>query len=315
VIITALFPTIKKRNQSALLLAWLGLILLQSPVAAWSAATEEDDSKQKASADFVVSGEDKLKVRSEKILRDLFVDMDKPFQELMVKFSKSAQKILPDKYLETNDRASMMSSSHMTFSPWLMLITKQPILVIRSPQLSMEIKKWKFQISDEAGQVLYQQDGGSSLPESFSWDGRCRNGRLIDVGESYFYSITLIDKGDNPLVTTSKPRKLSSLAFYQSNNLNIRILSAVLFDDKIRSRFSSVGTSLMKETCDYLIKDIGRTTQITVTASDLSLGQAQGDKVKEFIVEQLALPAEDVKVVVNPSANPLTDNVAVQCMH
>jgi hypothetical protein len=310
---TALFATSQNRKQCVLLLAWLGLVL---PLASLAAAVEtEEDANRKASNDFVVSGEDKLKVRSEKILRELFVDMDRPFEDLMVQFSKSAQKILPEKFLEAYDRAGMLSASHMTFSPWLSVITKQPILVIRTPQSSLEIKNWKFQISDEAGQVLYQQDGGSSLPEVFSWDGRCRNGRLIDVGESYFYSITLIDKGDNPLITTSKPRKLDTLAYYQNNNLNVRLLSAVLFDDKVRSHFSEVGNSLMKETCDYVIKDIGRTTQITVTSADLNLGQAQGDAVKDFIVDKLALPAEDVKVVVNPSANSLTDNVAVQCVH
>jgi hypothetical protein len=310
---TTLFPTVSIRRRAALFLGCLGLLLL-GPLAVWATEAEED-ANRKASSDFLVSGEDKLKVRSDKILRELFVDMDRPFQELMVQFSKSAQKILPEKFLEAYDRAGMLSASHMTFSPWLTVISKQPILVIRSPRSTLEIKSWKFQISDEAGQLLYLQDGGSSLPDSFSWDGRCRNGRLIDVGESYFYSITLVDKGDNPLITTSKPRKLDTLAFYQNNNLNVRLLSSVLFDEKMRSHFSAIGTSLMKETCDYLIKDIGRTTQITVYASDLSLGQAQGEAVRDFIVDKLALPAEDVKVVVQPSNNPLTESVAVQCVH
>lgn len=274
-------------------------------------ANPEQANAQQAMKDFVVSGEDKLKVRSEKLLRLLFVDVDKPIQEIMMQSSELSQRILPDKALEAYERAAMVSDSHMTFSPWLTLITKQPILVIKPQRVSLEIKSWKFTISDETGNVLYTRAGGSDLPEQLVWDGFCQDGRLIGVGESFYYSITLVDKADNPLFTTSKPRKLSSLAYYQDNRLKLSLLLSILFDEKMRSDLSILGKSLLTETCDYLIKDMGRSTVIEISTTNPKLGQAQGEKIRDFIVEKLAVPADDFKINLGVTTDPLLERVDI----
>ena len=194
----------------------LGVLVIVIPAQVIGAATtsgpqgKDKSARVKAGKDFVVSGEDKLKVRSDKLMRSLFIDVDKPVQEAMQESSKLSRAILPEKELSRYEKAGMLSKSRMTFSPWLTLITKQPILVIRTQKTNMAIKSWKFTISDETGRVLYLKTGGGKLPPQYIWDGRCRDGRLLDVGESYFYSITLVDKAGNPLLTSSKIRRLNT---------------------------------------------------------------------------------------------------------
>lgn len=263
--------------------------------------------------DFVVSGEDKLRVRSDKLLRLLFVDVDKPIQKLMRESSELSQRILPEKEIALSEKAAMVSKSRMTFSPWLTLITKQPVLVIKTRKREIGIKSWKFVITDESGNILYVKKGGSRLPGHFIWDGRCQDNSLVRVGESFYYSVTMVDKADNPLFTSSKPKKLSSLAYYKKNNLHIALLSSVLFDKRIRSNLSTIGVSLMNESCDYIIKDIGRTTVITVSAVNPKLGQGQGETVREFIVAKLAIPKEDIQIKIVPAQDEIMAHVNIWC--
>lgn len=272
-------------------------------------------SKQ-AMKDFVVSGEDKLKVRSEKLLRVLFVDADKPIQEIMAESAELSEKIMPDKQLASYERAAVASDSRLTFSPWLNLITKQPVLAVR-PQMSKnmsDLKSWKFVISDETGQELFSQKGGSRLPAQFIWDGSVRGGGLINVGESYFYSITLTDRAGNPYFTNSKPRKLRTLAYYENNRLHLSLQSSLIFDKKIRSSLSEIGQSVLTEGCDYLIKDLGRKTLIMVHTVSPKLGQAQGEKVKKFIVDKLAIPKQDIEVKTMAINQPFLERVDIECL-
>ena len=277
-----------------------------------STAGKKAETRQ-ARKDFVVSGEDKLKVRSDKLLRLLFVDVDKPIQKLMMESSELSQRILPEKEIALSEKAGMISESRMTFSPWLTLITKQPVLVIKAKKRELGIKSWKFVITDETGNILYIKKGGSRLPGHFIWDGRCRDGSLVGVGESFYYSVTMVDKADNPLFTSSKPKKLNSLAYYEKNNLHIDILSSVLFDKKMRSDLSNVGVSLMNESCDYIIKDIGRMTYITVHAMNPKLGQGQGETARKFIIDKLAIPKEDIQIKVVPARDDLMAHINIWC--
>ncbi len=263
--------------------------------------------------DFVVSGEDKLKVRSDKLLRLLFVDVDKPIQKLMLESSELSQRILPEKEIASYEKAAMISKSRMTFSPWLTLITKQPVLVIRTKKRKLGIKSWKFVITDETGNVLYMKKGGSRLPAHFIWDGLCQDGSLVGVGESFYYSVTMVDQAGNPLFTSSKPKKLNSLAYYKKNNLHIDIVSSVMFNKKIRSNLSTIGVSLMNETCDYIIKDIGRMTIITVSAVSPKLGQGQGEAIRAFIVNKLAIPKEDIQIKVVPAQDEIMAHISIWC--
>ncbi len=313
---------VQKKLEIIVLCLSLGCLLLISVRPGWARPVKSSQPKPvagketeagQARKDFVVSGEDKLKVRSDKLLRLLFVDVDKPIQKLMVESSELSQKILPEKEIALSEKAAMISKSRMTFSPWLTLITKQPVLVIKTKKREVGIKSWKFVITDETGNILYIKKGGSRLPGHFIWDGRCRDGSLVGVGESFHYSVTMVDKADNPMFTSSKPKKLSSLAYYKKNNLQIDILSSVLFDKKIRSNLSAIGVSLMNESCDYIIKDIGRMTVITVSAVNPKLGQGQGETVRDFIVDKLAIPKEDIKIKVVPSQDEIIAHINIWC--
>jgi hypothetical protein len=169
-------------------------------------------------------------------------------------------------------------------------------------------------VSDETGGILFERRGGGSLPGKFIWDGRAANGRLLTPGESYFYSITIIDQAGNPLFTSSKPRQLNSLAFYENNNLNVSLLSSLIFDKAQISALSPIGQSLMNETCDYIAKDIGRLTQITVVSTNPKLGEAQGASLRQFIIRKLALPKDDVKVAVATGNDSTQDYVNIVCL-
>jgi len=277
-------------------------------------AAPSDAGDVKVSKDFVVSGEDKFKVRTEKMLRNLFVDIDKPVQSLLMESSELSQRMLPDKEIMTYEMSGLTSNSSMTASPWLSLITKQPLIVVKVPQTTLAIDSWKFSVLDEAGTPLFFQQGRGRLPESFVWDGVCKDGRILETGESYYYSISLIDKSGTPHFTTSKPRRLISLAYYRNNNLNVSLLSSTLFDEKIRSQVSVLGCSLLNESCDYLIKDLGRMTVIRVSSNNPKLAQAQAETVRDFIVNKLALPKDDFKLEILPSLDPSMDSVKLECV-
>jgi hypothetical protein len=195
------------------------------------------------------------------------------------------------------------------------LITKQPILAIRPQNMRNipQLKSWKFVISDETGNELFLRQGGSRLPEQFLWDGSVKGGGLINVGESYFYSIILIDRAGNPLLTNSKPRKLKSLAYYENNRLHISLLSSLIFDKKIRSSISEIGGAVLTESCDYLIKDLGRKTVIDVHTTSPKLGRAQGEKVKGFIVDKLAIPKDTIEVKLSTINDPFLERVDIEC--
>lgn len=218
-----------------------------------------------------------------------------------------------DKLISGYAKGAIARASRMTGSPWLRLITKPPILEIKTLKRNMDLESWKFIVSHERGNILFSQTGESRLPEKLIWDGVGPDGRRLNVGERFQYSIIMVKPGGKPLSTTQKLEMLTSLVVYQNNNLHINLLSSILFNKKTSSNLSSLGVSFMNESCDYILKNMRRTINIAVTALAPELGQAQGETIRKFIVEKLYLPQEDIKIKVFPSQNPLTDHVNIIC--
>ncbi|MCK5219465.1 tetratricopeptide repeat protein [bacterium] len=219
-----------------------------------------------------------------------------------------------DKLISGYVKGAMTSASLMTGSPWLTLISKPPILEIKSPKRNVILESWKFTVSTDGGNILYTQTGGDRLPQKFIWDGVDRDGRQLNVGEHFQYSITLVKPGGKPFSASHKPKTLTSLVYHQNNNLHISLLSSLLFNKKTTSNLSSIGASFMKESCDYIIKNIRRTINIEITAVEPLSAQAQGKTIRKYIVDKLNLPEEDINLKVLPSQNPLTDHVNIICL-
>ena len=69
----------------------------------------------------------------------------------------------------------------------------EPVLSVPSG-----VESYRFQIADEAGNVVLSGSGEGELPDSFTWDGRDAEGTRLDEGE-YFADLELVYlKGNEP---------------------------------------------------------------------------------------------------------------------
>jgi len=60
------------------------------------------------------------------------------------------------------------------------------------------LEKWKLSITDNKGNIIKTYEGDKDVPETVEWDGRDKNGNLVDDG-TYFYKFEAwYDSGNHP---------------------------------------------------------------------------------------------------------------------
>jgi len=210
------------------------------------------------------------------------------------------------------ERVDCPSISSRTASPWLAMLVRPPILTIRTQAPAFKLSAWNLVIYDEKGVCLYRRTEKPPLPATLTWDGLCSDGRRIAVGERFAYSVLLTDTSGKLLNTSAKPGMLSAFADLQARELRISLLSSALFTADSGSRLTPVGTSFLRESCDWILRYLDQTLRIEV-AGDTKAGRARGETIRQYILGKLNLPPDSIRVDVLTSPGSKQERVDLIC--
>jgi tetratricopeptide (TPR) repeat protein len=203
-------------------------------------------------------------------------------------------------------------ASRLTASPWLQIITKPPVLRIRIPNPSeapAPAQAWEFQVSDPAGRrSFYHLAGQGQLPESLVWDGMLADGRRLQVGEPFRYTVTLKDQTGKTLSASAQNGQLSALVYPREDGTCVSLLAAAIFE-KAGSALLPMGRSFLKAACDELFRHPGVSLHVAVVTQDTRLGRARAEAVRHYIAERWDWPVDSFDIRLITTAYAEADRV------
>jgi outer membrane protein assembly factor BamD (BamD/ComL family) len=248
--------------------------------------------------DAIAADTSDMDANSEKLVRFYTRDMNQPIQNKLLQASVFSRNQLPANQILKYETAQIYSNSRKTELPWLSLITWSPVMVIQPQKPKRDLQSWRFTVQDKNNSMLYLQEGKPPLPKKIIWDGKRRDGEWVRIGEPFYYSMHLIGRDGKTISTDSELKRVNSLAYRQQRELNIQLLSELVFERSEIRTFSELGTSLLKESCSAVIGAMGSKIYVTVRAHEEASGKSQANMIKLFIRKRLQLADQDVEVAV-----------------
>src|SRR5262249_44844494 len=136
------------------------------------------------------------------------------------------------------------STSEKTATPWLDSIIIPPVITLSvKPTKDNNKVNWVFLIKDSHGQNFFEMKKNGILPEKILWDGYGKNGRPLQVGSDYSYSLSIIDKAGNPQRYAGQPFKITAFQFVKAGTTRTHFYPESLFLSESSAKLSKEGKS------------------------------------------------------------------------
>ena len=248
-------------------------------------------SAEDTSQEVVIRGESRVKVEVEKPEPDLIFDVDE-IAEPYVVTEDFALDVSPTSMAGPAVAVTSYLSSSQTASPHLRIFERPPILHLR-PRYNAKggVARWRLRITDAFGNVFKDFTGKGSLPDSIVWDGRSRKGEMLDVGVSYSYIFSVVDRASNPTSQMGRPVLLESLLFEKDGVTTAKVTASAMFGKKgRRTVLAPKGELYCREIADVLMADQNYPLQIDCYAKDVDMANTYGEIVQEYLMERLIMP-------------------------
>lgn len=175
-----------------------------------------------------------------------------------------------------------------------------------------EIAGWRFVIWDRDKKVFFTKSGSGEPPVSFVWDGKGNNGRYVDTGEIYYYSLAARDGVGNKRV--SKPQSQVILL----KEIKLTYSSDALFDPgKADVEISAYDTlknmkKVIEKYPESKILVTGHTDSLspkgTKYKTNKELSKARAEAVKFFMVNLLNMDEGRIKTRGMGASKPVASN-------
>lgn len=257
-----------------------------------------DASGSSGSAEVVIKGVQRLRVKVEKPEPDLKFDVD----EIAVPYVKTEDTVLdisPTSLAQPAVSVPSNLNSPLSASPHLQMFQRPPLLSLTPKYKSqIAIAKWRIRITDGFGNVFKDFSGNGSLPSQIIWDGWSKDHVMADVGTSYSYIFSIIDVASNPTSQMGKPIVMESLIYDDGGTLYANLTGEVLFEKEERkTSVSKKGQLYLKEAQDLIQTRQNFPVVIESTAKDTDDATTKGELVQEYLAERMILPKESFQVV------------------
>lgn len=211
--------------------------------------------------------------------------VDSPVLEKLLPPAQGLLDIRQDELITASEKASLRLDSPLPVEPWLSAIHRPPFLTVYpSIQKGAEIQEWSFSVADNAGNVLWLQRGQGMIPTSLAWNGQISQGGILDIETPFFYTLSVLDRGKNPVVVSGAPQILSAIAFPDEKQLLLRFASGRLFQARKEIMLSETGEALLRESLHDIFKGHHRQFRITAFADSEKLADLQAGVVMQYFL-------------------------------
>lgn len=259
----------------------------------------------------VIKGEEVLKLESAKPKLEIPIEENREIlksleteQELLLKkpsgWEKQPKESLPE--LTKSPQVIIPRTHHIrrekvcTFRPLkdLQLIFKEP-----NPKKAKKLARWELVVADDAGQTFREYSGQGLPPEAISFDGRDKNGKILEVGYSYSTVLRYYDAAGNLHTLIGNPFIIPGLAHQEPEGFFISLDLKLLYKSQPtllgKGEFSDFGKELLQETAD-LIKKYYFTFPVNtiVYSKNKALAEMTAEEVSEQLARMLFRLKEEV---------------------
>jgi hypothetical protein len=226
------------------------------------------------------------------------IDEVKPETKLMFDFFEIIESYAGEKgfiydkeLIKNSDIASTplpTLSSDQLYRPWLAGINRGEIAIFH-PLYGHDVAEWELVITDAAGTEFRTFAGKGKPPKRIHWDGRGEKDKMIDVGSSYAYYATAVDKLGNRSRVMGKEMRVSGILYQEHLDWIIRLDGREVFEPD-KSDFKERAMDLLTEACDIVRKKFIRKISVKVYSTDETLSQKRANDIAMIVRNKVILP-------------------------
>ncbi len=197
------------------------------------------------------------------------VKEDPPIETILKKTDRSLMNRLPSQILKSNvfkPEISISSKAVTPLYPWIIRPwTGEPIHVFHPQEILTGIhafkddrnerKKavWELDVVDGAGKSIQHFSGSGLVPKRLPFDGKGKDGKWVEVGETYMGVLKNTDSKGRIHTAYGRPFKIAGLSLKNPSSFVIDLDAGVLFSTSSATlRLSSFGAELIKDASQLL---------------------------------------------------------------
>ncbi|MCB4791441.1 MAG: hypothetical protein LHV68_06090 [Elusimicrobia bacterium] len=260
----------------------------------------------------VIKGDEVLKLDSTKpkleipieqnseILKDLEIEREiftnqpagseKQPKDFMPELANSPQVIVPRTlYIHTDTICVFYPLSD------LKSVFKEP-----NPKNAKKSATWELIVTDDLGQTFREYSGRGLPPETITFDGRDKDGNIIEVGYSYSTILKYYDTKGALHTRVGTPFIITGLAHQEQKGLYITLDYKKIYKNNptvlLHGEFSDAGMDLIQEAADKIKKDyFTLPVEVIVYSKDKEIAKIAAKEISERLVKILIRREEEVR--------------------
>ena len=244
--------------------------------------------------DVTVTGEDKLKVKSEKPLLEIKMNINEavlPTIDTEKKFLEKSPALF-----DLKDAVPKMLSSQQVAFPYLLIFVKEPIASFSLKAVGFKTATWELIVTDSKGKTFKKFEGKGKPPEIIEWSGRNAANKIIKVGNPYSYLINLVDQAGNPRTVIGSPFVIHQLVHQENDGLYVSVTRKKIFDvEKEKTKILEDGIPILKEMSDYLKDNFTLSATVEVYGEEAGVAGEQAKILAQYFSDTLILPEKNIK--------------------
>lgn len=265
----------------------LGLVgLLSLPV--FSQEARKEETKEEVE----IKGKFKGKITEKKPMVKLFFD---PFEALAAYIKKG--EYIYDKQLQMNsDLATTIYptlASEQVIKPWLHGIVRDEISLF-NPVYGSDVREWKLFIKDEKGSLFKQWEGEGAPPRNIFWDGRSKDGVMLNPGITYIYSAEAKDALGNVSKVIGRKLVVKGIVYKEMGEWIIALRGDRVWAGENATEITEDGYVLLREAVDIAKQLFTRKITVEVYSRNETLSRNRGQILMNYVLNNLVIPPYSV---------------------
>lgn len=249
--------------------------------------TEEEGGEGVGTFEEEVRGEYRGTI--DEIKPEMLLDFD--IFEIIGSFAGEKGFIYDKELIKNSDIASTplpTLASDQLYHPWLTGISNSEVALFH-PLYGHDVAEWELVITDAAGTVFKTFSQKGKPTKRIYWDGRGDKGVMIDVGSTFTYYATAVDKLGNRSRVLGRAIRVQGILYKEQLDWIIRLDGRVVFEPN-SSDIRSEAMNLLTEACDIVRKKFIRRISVKAYSTDETVSQKRANNIAKILSEKIILP-------------------------
>ena len=266
-------------------LCFISLILVYPPL--FGQEGEETGSGGGRTFEEEVKGEYTGKI--EEVKPEVLLEFD--IFEIIESYAGEKGFIYDKELIKNSDIASTplpTLASDQLYHPWLAGINRGEIALFH-PLYGHDVAEWELVITDAAGTVFKTFTKKGTPPKRIYWDGYGEKDKMLDVGSTFTYYATAVDKLGNRSRVMGKELKVQGILYKEHLDWIIRLNGREIFEPN-KSEIRKYAMNLLTEACDIVRKKFIRRISVKAYSTNESVSQKRANNIAEVLSNKIILP-------------------------